>query len=82
MRLPSVWLAGFEVVRLGRGETSAVRCQVTWRRFAHWAGGWQLEPGDYRLLAGFAVDDLPGSVIVSVDVAGEAAVAGAGRGAQ
>jgi beta-glucosidase len=61
---PARWLAGFEVVRLDPGEASAVRCQLSWRRFAHWAGAWEVEPGQYRLLAGFAVDDIAASVTV------------------
>ena len=63
---PTRWLAAFEVVTVGSGGTAVARSQLSWRRFANWDGGWQLEPGEYRLLVGFAVDDLPASAIVSV----------------
>jgi beta-glucosidase len=63
---PERWLAGFEVVTVESGERSVVRTQLSWRRFAHWASGWQLEPGDYRLCAGFSVDHTRASVVVSV----------------
>jgi beta-glucosidase len=63
---PERWLAGFEVVIVEGGERSVVRTQLSWRRFAHWASGWQLEPGDYRLSAGFSVDQTRASVVVSV----------------
>jgi beta-glucosidase len=56
---PARWLVGFAVVRAEAGETLVASVPVAARRFAHWDGGWQVEPGAYTLLAGGSVDDLP-----------------------
>jgi len=55
---PARWLVGFAVVRAEAGETVVAEVPVAARRFAHWDGGWQLEPGEYTLLAGGSVVDL------------------------
>jgi beta-glucosidase len=56
---PVRWLVGFAVVRAEAGETVVASVPVAARRFAHWAdGGWQVEPGEYTLLAGSSVADL------------------------
>lgn len=54
---PVRWLVGFAVVRAEAGETVVAEVPVAARRFAHWDGGWQLEPGEYTLLAGSSVDE-------------------------
>lgn len=55
---PVRWLVGFAVVRAEAGETVVASVPVAARRFAHWDGGWQVEPGAYMLLAGSSVDEL------------------------
>ena len=55
---PVRWLVGFAVVRADAGETVVAEVPVAARRFAHWSGGWQVEPGEYTLLAGSSVADL------------------------
>ena len=51
---------GRKVVRAAAGETVVASVPVAARRFAHWAdGGWQVEPGEYTLLAGSSVADTP-----------------------
>ena len=56
---PVRWLVGFAPVRVPAGETARVRLSVPTRLLAHWAGGWQYEPGTYRLRAGTSAVDLP-----------------------
>jgi beta-glucosidase len=56
---PARWLVGFAVVRAEAGETVVADVPVAARRFAHWDGGWQIEPGEYSLRAGSSVSDLP-----------------------
>lgn len=55
---PVRWLVGFAVVRAAAGETVVAEIPVAGRRLAHWDGAWQVEPGDYALLAGSSVADL------------------------
>jgi beta-glucosidase len=55
---PVRWLAGHRVVRAGAGERTRASVPIGWRRFAHWAEGWSVEPGRYRLRVGFSVVDL------------------------
>ena len=55
---PVRWLVGFAVVRAAAGETVVAEVPVAARRFAHWNGGWEVEPGEYTLLAGSSVADL------------------------
>jgi beta-glucosidase len=55
---PARWLVGFAVLELGPGAVASAAVELPWRRLAHWADGtWQLEPGEYRLVAGLASDD-------------------------
>jgi beta-glucosidase len=68
---PVRWLVGFGVVRAGAGETVTVDIPVDARRFAHWEGGWELEPGAFTLRAGASVDDL--ALETSVTPAADAA---------
>lgn len=56
---PVRWLVGFAVVRADAGETVVAEIHVAARRLAHWDGGWQVEPGEFPLLAGSSVADLP-----------------------
>ena len=63
---PIRWLAGYHTIRAAAGEKARVAVAVDWRRFAHWSHGWSLEPGAYRLRAGFSVADLPLSLDVVV----------------
>lgn len=55
---PVRWLVGFAVVRADAGETVVAEIPVSARRLAHWDGGWQVEPGEFTLLAGSSVADL------------------------
>ncbi|BCB88749.1 glycoside hydrolase family 3 protein [Phytohabitans suffuscus] len=54
---PRTWLAGFGTVRLDGGQSAVVDVEVPVRTFAHWAGGWRFEPGDFELAAGFSSAD-------------------------
>jgi beta-glucosidase len=63
---PVRWLAGFAVAATGPGGTATVTIPLSWRRFAHWAGEWSLESGDYSLQVGFSSTDLRSSVDVLV----------------
>lgn len=56
---PVRWLVGSAVVRASAQQTVTVRVPLPDRRFAHWAGGWQLEPGTYTLHVGASVADTP-----------------------
>ncbi len=63
---PHRWLAGFAPVTAAPGETTTPVIRVDARRFAHWAGEWQVEPGEFTIRVGFSVEDLPGSAAVEV----------------
>ncbi|GAA0965726.1 glycoside hydrolase family 3 C-terminal domain-containing protein [Acrocarpospora macrocephala] len=54
---PVTWLAGFATVRLAAGATGEAELDIPVRTFAHWAGGWAYEPGDFTLTAGFSAAD-------------------------
>lgn len=47
---PPLWLAGFEKVLVGAGSSTTVSIQIAARRFAHYEGGWQFEPGEFEVL--------------------------------
>jgi beta-glucosidase len=64
---PVRWLVGFAPVRVPAGEATSVQIDVPTRRLACWAGGWQYEPGDYRLRFGTSATDLPLNVTVRLD---------------
>ena len=63
---PVRWLVGHAVVRAEPGVTDDVELRLARRRFAHWADGWQVEPGGYDLHVGFAVDDLRHTATVTL----------------
>ncbi|MET7333744.1 glycoside hydrolase family 3 C-terminal domain-containing protein [Nonomuraea sp. NPDC005650] len=54
---PAIWLAGFASVLLEAGESAVVDVVVPIRAFAHWDSGWQYEPGEFALTAGFSSAD-------------------------
>jgi beta-glucosidase len=63
---PVIWLAGFEEVRLGAGETAVVSVAVKGREFAHWDGAWKYESGEFTLHVGAASDKISHYLRVSV----------------
>lgn len=63
---PVRWLVGSAVVRVEAGDEGVATVAVRRRELAHWDGGWQLEPGAYRLRVGTSVVDLAGEVEVVV----------------
>lgn len=65
---PARWLVGFAPVRLAGGESAEVLIEVPTRHLAHWADGWQYEPGEYTLRIGTRADDLPISRTVTLEV--------------
>jgi beta-glucosidase len=56
---PPRQLKAFGKLRLGAGEARRVRFTLGRRAFAHWADGWQVMPGCYRVLAGSSSRALP-----------------------
>ncbi len=64
---PVRWLVGSAPVRVGAGATATVEVAVPTRLLAHWADGWQYEPGDHRLRAGTSAVDLPLETVVTLD---------------
>lgn len=56
---PVRWLVGSAPVRVPAGATTTVPVTVPTRLLAHWADGWQHEPGAYRLRIGTTAVDLP-----------------------
>jgi beta-glucosidase len=49
------WLVGFASADVDPGDEATVRIALSARSFRHWdvrAGGWQVEPGTFRLTAG------------------------------
>ncbi|WP_083869749.1 glycoside hydrolase family 3 protein [Modestobacter italicus] len=56
---PVRWLVGSAPVRVPAGQTAQVEVAVPTRYLAHWAGGWQYEPGVYRLRVGTTAVELP-----------------------
>jgi beta-glucosidase len=64
---PPRWLAGLAAVEAGPGEELTVTVAVRARAFAHWDGGWTVEPGTYVLAAGRSSRDLRGEAEVTVD---------------
>ena len=79
---PLRWLAGFAKVEAGPGAEVTADIPVPHRRLAYWdtaAGGWTVEPGEYRLSIGRSSGHLPVSVTVTISAA-EAQRAGGGDG--
>lgn len=70
---PTRWLGGFETAEIEPGSEVVLSTRIPRRRFAHWAPGWQLEPGDYSITAALSVQSGGPSVGVSVDHSGELA---------
>jgi beta-glucosidase len=56
---PVRWLAGFAPVQLEAGASAEVEVAIGARAFAHWDGGWQREPGAFRLHVGTSVAATP-----------------------
>lgn len=54
---PVRWLAGFADAVLDAGSSGNVEVQVPARAFAHYDGGWQQEPGVFKVLVGRHVED-------------------------
>ena len=67
---PERWLAGFANVEAAAGETVTVRVPLPARTFEIWDGGWRRVPGEYRIIAGHALDDPRLSATVTVGSAG------------
>ncbi|CAL4860886.1 glycoside hydrolase family 3 C-terminal domain-containing protein [Microbacterium sp. MM2322] len=56
---PVRWLVGHAVVRADAGATATATIDLPTRRFAHWAAGWEVEPGVFTLRIGASAVDLP-----------------------
>jgi beta-glucosidase len=56
---PVRWLVGSAPVRVPAGQSARVQVAVPTRYLAHWADGWQYEPGAYRLRVGTTAVELP-----------------------
>lgn len=65
---PERWLAAFAPVIVDAGESRVVELTIPARAFAYWdearasesaTRGWRYEPGDFEVLVGSSVDDLP-----------------------
>jgi beta-glucosidase len=52
---PARWLVGFAPARVEAGASADVEIRIPRRRFAHYDGGWQLEPGAFALHVGTSV---------------------------
>jgi len=63
---PVRWLAGWATLSAAPGETVVASIEVPRRAFADWNDGWNYEPGEYTLSVGTSVDDLVGSVSVTL----------------
>jgi beta-glucosidase len=55
---PPRWLVGFAGVEADPGEEITATIEIPRRALAHWDGGWQVEPGAFRLEAGRSSRDL------------------------
>jgi beta-glucosidase len=55
---PPLWLAGFGAAEAGPGEEVQVEIALGEHAFAHWDGGWTVEPGTFVLRAGRSCRDL------------------------
>jgi beta-glucosidase len=67
---PVRWLAGYAAVRADAGRRVTAEITVAGRALRHWSardGGWRIEPGGYRVLAGRSAADLP--LAAGVDIA-------------
>ncbi|GAA3908856.1 beta-glucosidase [Microbacterium invictum] len=62
---PQRWLAGFAALTGDAGEEVLARIAISRRELAHWADGWSIEPGDYRLSVGFSSFDIRASATLT-----------------
>jgi beta-glucosidase len=53
---PVFWLAGFAKVEVVAGKTQTVRIKLDSKRFAHYAGDWQIESGSYEVFVSRSAD--------------------------
>ena len=65
---PVRWLVGSAPVRVPAGGTASVPVEVHTRLLAHWADGWQYQPGGYRLRVGTSAVDLPLEALLGLGV--------------
>ncbi|WP_415853690.1 hypothetical protein [Sinomonas sp. G460-2] len=56
-RLPR-WPVGNALANAGPGSAVVVDIFIGARCFAHWDNGWTIEPGIFRIRAGFSADEL------------------------
>jgi beta-glucosidase len=49
---PVRWLAGYAETHLAPAGTASVEVRIPARSFGHYDGGWQFEPGTFRILVG------------------------------
>jgi beta-glucosidase len=59
---PARWLAGYATVQAAPGEMVTARVAIEPRALQHWSvdqAAWQTEPGEFTILAGRSVADLP-----------------------
>lgn len=56
---PVRWLVGFAEVYAGAGEAKTASISIRGREFADWNNGWNFEAGEFTLLIGSNVNDLP-----------------------
>ena len=66
---PVRWLAGFAIVETDANTEATADIPVPMRRLAHWdtaAGGWAVEPGEYRLSVGRSSRDLPVAITLTI----------------
>ncbi|WP_187977472.1 glycoside hydrolase family 3 protein [Mycetocola sp. JXN-3] len=49
---PERWLVAFAAVEVQPGAETEVRLDLPLRAFRHWNEGWEVEPGEYRVLLG------------------------------
>ncbi|WP_026554699.1 beta-glucosidase [Arthrobacter sp. 35W] len=64
---PVRWLAGYATAHLAEGGATTLEARIPARSFAHYDGGWQVEPGRFQVLVGTSAED--------VQSAGEVAIA-------
>ncbi len=65
---PVRWLVGFAPARVAAGGSATVTITVPSRAFAHWDDAWAYESGEFRIVAGSAVDVLPLEGTVQVEL--------------
>ncbi|QIS10121.1 beta-glucosidase family protein [Nocardia arthritidis] len=63
---PVRWLAGFATITLPAGAAREVLITVPRRAFAHWDGGWRVEPGTFTVHVGTSVAELPRAADITV----------------